>query len=483
MTLWGGVFGASDGGGRGGRDDALFRAYNDSLRFDRRLLAQDITGSLAWAAALARAGIITAADHADIDRGLREILVAAAADPSIIDASGAEDVHSFVEGELIKRIGDAGKRLHTGRSRNDQVATDLRLWCRDAIDTLAANLRHLQLALLDLAERSINTIIPGYTHLQRAQPVLAAHWCLAYTHMLERDAARLAGARARLNECPLGSAALAGTAYPIDRESLARDLGFDRPTPNSLDAVGARDAVLELLADLTICAVTLTRFAEDLIVYATGEFGLIRMSERIATGSSIMPQKKNPDALELLRGKAGRVLGAFTALTLTSKGLPLAYNKDLQEDKEPLFDACDTMAASLRVAAMIAREVDFNADRCRAAAQLGYANATDLADELVRRGEPFRTAHEISGRIVREATARNCAIEELPLDVLRSFSRRIDQAVLDAVALDAVVARRDVSGGTAPARVRQSLKAARTHIESARVNLGLSPQSAEGAVE
>ena len=461
MSLWGGVF-----EGKGGRDDALFRAFNDSLRFDRRLLDQDIRGSIAWAAALARGGVISEDDRAAIERGLGEVLAEARANPATIDASGAEDVHSFVEGELIKRIGDAGKRLHTGRSRNDQVATDLRLWCRDACDALIADARAFQMALIELGERERETIIPGYTHLQRAQPILAAHWCLAYVEMIERDAGRIAAARSRLNECPLGSAALAGTAFPIDRAALAADLGFDRPTANSLDGVGARDVVVELLAAASICALTLTRFAEDLIVYATGEFGLIRMSERIATGSSIMPQKKNPDALELLRGKAGRVVGALTAMAVTTKGLPLAYNKDLQEDKEPLFDAVDTLAMSLRIAALVAGEISFNGPRARAAAQRGYANATDLADELVRRGEPFRVAHEIAGRVVREAAAKGVAIEELPIDVLRSFSPRIDAAVMAAIALDAVVARRDVPGGTAPARVHAALRAARDRIEA-----------------
>jgi argininosuccinate lyase len=425
--------------------------------------------------------VITEADRAAIETGLRAVLADATANPAMVEASGAEDVHSFVEGELIRRIGDAGKRLHTGRSRNDQVATDLRLWCRDACDGVIAEIRALQLALIGFGERERDTIIPGYTHLQRAQPILAAHWCLAYVEMLERDAGRLRDARARLNECPLGSAALAGTAYPIDRVALAADLGFDRPTANSLDGVGSRDVVVEVLAAATICALTLTRFAEDLIVYATGEFGLIKMSERIATGSSIMPQKKNPDALELLRGKAGRVAGAFTALAMTTKGLPLAYNKDLQEDKEPLFDAIDTIAMCLRVAALVAGEVSFDRARARAAAQLGYANATDLADELVRRGEPFREAHEVAGRVVREATARGCAIEELPGDVLRSYSQRIDAAVVAAIALDAVVGRRDVPGGTAPGRVHESLVAARRRVESGQAGLGLSPSTAKGA--
>jgi len=481
LSLWGGAF-----EGQGGRDDAVFRAFNDSLRFDRRLIEHDVQGSIAWAAALGRAKIITEADRAAIENGLRAVLESARANPAMIEASdgggSAEDVHSFVEGELTRRIGDAGRRLHTGRSRNDQVATDVRLWCRGAIDTVLGLIRSAQLAILDLADRSGAIILPGYTHLQRAQPILAAHWCHAYVEMLERDAGRFADVRRRMNECPLGAGALAGTAYPIDRAAVAAELGFDRPTANSLDTVGSRDVVLELVSAAMICAVTLSRFAEDLIIYATAEFGLVKMSERISTGSSIMPQKKNPDALELLRGKAGRVLGALTGLAMTTKGLPLAYNKDLQEDKEPVFDALDTVAISVRIAAMVAREIAFDAERGRTAAQQGYANATDLADELVRRGEPFRVAHEIAGRIVREASSRGVAIEELPLDVLRSFSARIDGAVISAISVDTVVARRDVPGGTAPARVAAALKSARARVESACSELGLSPSTLKGPV-
>ena len=369
-------------------------------------------------------------------------------------------------------LGPLGKKLHTGRSRNDQVATDLRLWTRDAIDARTRDLRELQRALVRLAEREISpsgdagrpTPFPGFTHLQPAQPVLLAHWALAHLEALDRDATRLADARARLNRCPLGSAALAGTGYPIDRDTLAADLGFDAPTPNSLDAVADRDFALETLAACAICATHLSRLGEELIIYSTREFGLVEMDDAVTSGSSIMPQKKNPDACELLRGKTGRIIGDLTGLLVTCKGLPLAYNKDLQEDKEPLFDAFDQLGVCLRIATRVIDGCSFDRDRCRAAALAGFANATELADYLVGQGVPFRDAHEQVGALVRVALARGVTLEDLTLDDLRAHAPATRGDVFDRLTLDATLAKRDVPGGTAPVRVRAALARAKADL-------------------
>lgn len=462
MTLWGGVF---EGGGAARAP--LFRRFNDSLRYDRALLAQDITGSIAWAGALHRAGILDHDECARLTSALEELARAVAADPDFAPDAEDEDVHSLVERLLVERLGPLGKKLHTGRSRNDQVSTDLRLWCREEIDTRIGEIRAVQASIIAAAERHRHAILPGYTHLQRAQPVLFAHWCLAYVEMLERDAERLADARSRLNLCPLGAAALAGTAYPIDREQIARDLGFDGITPNSLDTVSDRDFVLETLSALATIGVHLSRCAEDLIIYATGEFAFVSMDESVTTGSSIMPQKRNPDALELIRGKAGRVIGAWVSLATTLKGLPLAYNKDMQEDKEPLFDAMETTSMCLGIMAIVFSGLTMHEERTRHAAMLGYANATDLADYLVGKGVPFRDAHEFSGRAVRLAQSRSVAIEELPIADLRVIAPEIEPDIYDRISLDAVLARRDVPGGTAPARVHAALVAAKERIEAA----------------
>ncbi len=456
--LWGGVF--------EGAADPLFRAFNDSLPFDWALVREDIAGSSAWARALERAGVLTPGERADLERALDELLAEAEAiGPRAPADSGAEDVHSWVEQRLIERLGALGKKLHTGRSRNDQVATDLRLWTRARIDARIGEIREVQRALLRLAERELDAPLPGYTHLQRAQPVVWGHWALAYAEMLDRDADRFADARRRLNRCPLGSAALAGTAYPIDREALARDLGFDGPTANSLDAVSDRDFALETLAAAALCAAHLSRIAEELILYATGEFGFIALDDSVASGSSIMPQKKNPDALELLRGKAGRIFAAHTNLLVTVKGLPLAYNKDLQEDKEPLFDSMAHLSLCLRMLARVLDATTVRRDRCRAAALGGYSNATELADYLVGKGVPFRDAHEVSGRAVRRAIALGVPLDELPLEELRGLHERIGEDVYPAIALEATLARRDVPGGTAPARVREAVADLRRRLE------------------
>jgi argininosuccinate lyase len=444
--------------------DPLFRQINDSLGFDYRLARQDITGSVAWAGALQRAGVITDQELARLSSALEDLAHLVEESPDAPLGSGHEDVHSWVEAELIRAVGDLGKKLHTGRSRNDQVATDLRLWTREQIDERLAETRAAQRSLLALAEREIDTFVPGYTHLQRGQPVLLSHWALAYFEMLDRDAERFADARRRVNVCPLGAGALAGTAYPIDRDALAKELGFDAPTANSLDAVADRDFVVETLAAASLCAVHLSRFAEELILWCTSEFGFVQLDDSVTSGSSLMPQKKNPDALELMRGKCGRIVGAHTALTITLKGLPLAYNKDMQEDKEPLFDAMSALSLCLRIVPRVLSGMTVDRERCRAAAAGGYSNATELADYLVDRGVPFREAHDIAGRCVRAAIGRGVALEELPLGDLRAIDGRIGEDVFAALTLEASVARRNVHGGTGPGAVRRALAEARDRL-------------------
>jgi argininosuccinate lyase len=465
VALWGGRFKNAP--------DALFRAINDSLRFDWRLAEQDITGSIAWAGALERAGVLTHDEATRLVGALNELLALVRERPDLPAGGTDEDIHSWVERELIARTGDLGKKLHTGRSRNDQIATDLRLWTRAAIDVRTAELRDCRRALLDLAERERTTILPGYTHLQRAQPVFLAHWCLAYVEMLERDDARLLDARRRTNVCPLGSGALAGTAYPIDRAALARDLGFDAPTRNSLDAVSDRDFVVETLAACALCAIHLSRLGEDLVLYGSGEFGFFEFDDSVASGSSLMPQKKNPDAPELLRGKSGRVVGDLVSLLTTLKGLPLSYNKDLQEDKEPLFDAMDHLSLCLRVMPRILDTLRVRSDVCERAAAGGYSNATDLADYLVARGVPFRDAHEQVGRAVREAIARGVALEALPLDDLRRFCAAAGPDVASAISIRSGLKRREVEGGTGPGAVQVALREARARLQRASSGTGV----------
>jgi argininosuccinate lyase / amino-acid N-acetyltransferase len=460
MALWGGRFESGP--------DALFRALNDSLGFDYRLALCDIDGSVGWARAICRAGVLTPAELTTLEGALRELRGRVEKDPSRPRSANDEDIHSWVERNLIEMVGDLGKKLHTGRSRNDQVATDLRLWTRGAIDERLAEIDDCRRALLDLGTRERGTVLPGYTHLQRAQPVLLAHWALAYAEMLERDAARLADARARVNVCPLGSGALAGTAYSIDRAALAKDLGFDAPTRNSLDAVSDRDFVVEALSACALCAAHLSRLGEDLILYATQEFGFFEHADKVSSGSSLMPQKKNPDAAELLRGKASRVTGALVSMLTTLKGLPLAYNKDLQEDKEPLFDAMDHLSLSLRVTPVILDGLKVRREVCRRAAQGGYSNATDLADYLVGKGVPFRDAHEQVGHAVRRALALNVALEEMPLDALREVAPACGADVFERLTIEAGMSRREVSGGTGPGAVEAALKEARTRLDASR---------------
>jgi len=452
-NLWGGRFTSGV--------DPTFAEFNHSFTFDRRLFAVDVRGSVAHCNGLLAAGVLSADEAEKIKIGLETILERGRVGAGYFDEMESEDIHSFVEARLVELIGDAGRRLHTGRSRNDQVATDLRLWSREAIGQLLRQVRLTQEALLDFAERKPSAVLPGYTHLQRAQPILFAHWCLAYVEMLARDRERLAETRTRVNVLPLGSAALAGASFPIDRAAIAHELGFDSISRNSVDAVSDRDFCVEFLSDCSLIMVHLSRLAEEVILYSTSEFGFFELSDAVATGSSLMPQKKNPDSMELVRGKAGRVFGHVVSLLTMLKGLPLAYNKDMQEDKEAVFDAFDTTHACLEVAALVLRNVKLNEERMRAAALQGMMNATELADYLVRKGVPFREAHETVGRIIVTAMERGVELGDLSLDELRSFSTAIENDVFAALTLETTLATKSTAGGTAPQRVAEALRAAR----------------------
>jgi argininosuccinate lyase len=445
--MWGGRF--TD------KTDPGFAVFNNSFRFDRRLFEHDVTASIAYAQALEDARVITADEGAQIRDGLKTIL-----ERGCTDDAQAEDVHSFVEARLVELIGDTGRKLHTGRSRNDQVATDFRLWLRQAIDNLDATLRITQSALLDFGESNYEVVIPGYTHLQRAQPVLLAHWCLAYFEMLTRDRERLFDARRRTNLLPLGSAALAGTSFPIDREALAQTLGFEGVSKNSLDAVSDRDFCVEFLSACSVIMVHLSRLAEDVIIYATTEFAFFELGDAISTGSSLMPQKKNPDSMELVRGKAGRVFGDLVGLLTTLKGLPLAYNKDMQEDKEAVFDAYDSVNSCLTVTSTVLHHIRVN----KRVPLGGFMNATELADYLVRKGTPFREAHDIVGKIVIRAIELETQIEEMGFEELQKFSPLINTDVYDALALEQVLSTKSQTGGTARASVKESLATARAAL-------------------
>lgn len=454
--LWGGRF--------KGEADPGFAEFNRSFGFDRRLFEVDVRASIAHCEGLAAAGVLKTEEANQVKSALRQILERGLSDTSYLDDPAAEDVHSFVEARLVEMLGDTGRRLHTGRSRNDQVATDLRLWLRDEIDRVSEFLRRAQTALLDLADANQKVVLPGYTHLQRAQPVLLAHWCLAYFEMLARDRERLTDARARTNVMPLGSAALAGTSYPINRAAVAEALGFESVSRNSMDAVSDRDFCIEFAGAASIIMMHLSRLAEDIILYATTEFGFFELSDAIATGSSIMPQKKNPDSMELVRGKAGRVFGHLTSLLTTMKGLPLAYNKDMQEDKEALFDTVDTVRACLSICTMVLRNIRVEESRALQAAANGYLNATELADYLARKGMPFREAHETVGRAVMHAVGRGCELEELPIEELRSFTPLIEPDVFEALSVKSTLATKSQTGGTSPERVTAELASARTRL-------------------
>ena len=452
-ALWGGRF-------SGGPAEIMER-INASIGFDRKLWRQDIAGSKAHATMLAARGIITAADRDAILDGLDRV-AAEIEGGTFRFRTDLEDIHMNVESRLRDLIGDAAGRLHTARSRNDQVATDFKLWVRDALDRLDADLKALQAALIDRAEEHAGTIMPGFTHLQVAQPVTFGHHLLAYVEMLGRDRGRVRDARARLNECPLGSAALAGTPYPIDRAMTAAALGFDRPTANSLDSVSDRDFALEYLAAGSIVAMHLSRLAEEIVLWCTPQFRFIRLTDAFTTGSSIMPQKRNPDAAELVRGKAGRVIGSLNSLLVMLKGLPLTYSKDMQEDKEPVFEAEETLALVLAATTGMVRDLTADPAGMRRAAELGFPTATDLADWVVRSLDvPFREAHHIAGRAVKLAEAKGCGLSDLTLDELRSIDPRITGDVYRVLTLEASVASRRSQGGTAPDTVRAAVAEAR----------------------
>ena len=449
MSLWGGRFKE--------QASVQFKKFNDSLPVDYRMAVQDIVGSISWAGALNNVGVLSDEEVTNLTNALNELKLSVEQDPKQILLSDAEDIHSWVETKLIEKTGDLGKKLHTGRSRNDQVATDLKLWCKEKGDEIYAALVNLQQSLLDLAEREKNTVLPGYTHLQRAQPVTFGHWCLAYVEMFNRDIGRLRDALYRADTSPLGSGALAGTAYPIDREALAQHLGFRTATLNSLDAVSDRDHVIELLSAASISMIHLSRFAEDLIFYNSGEAGFVEMSDLVSSGSSLMPQKKNPDACELIRGKSGRVTGSLAGMLMTMKALPLAYNKDMQEDKEGLFDALDTWQECMEMATLVADGLTVNRSRTLAAAQQGYANATELADYLVSKDIPFREAHHIVGEVVLDAIEKGVPLEDLTLTQLQKFSDKIDKDVYQHLSIESTLDKREAIGGTSRVQVEKAL--------------------------
>lgn len=456
-NLWGGRF--------TGKADETFAEFNNSFRFDQRLFEADIRASIAHAEGLFQAGVLTRLESEKIKNGLLTLLKRADFNKNYFDETDSEDVHSFIETKLVQIIGDTGRKLHTGRSRNDQVATAFRLWLRWQIEDISALVADVQKSLVESAERQKTAVLPGYTHLQRAMPVLWAHWSLAYFEMLARDRERLDEVWRRTNVLPLGSAALAGTSFEIDRESVARELKFEGVTANSLDAVSDRDFAIEFTGACALVMVHLSRFAEDLILYASSEFQFIELSDAVSTGSSLMPQKKNPDALELIRGKAGRIFGHQTALLSMMKGLPLAYNKDMQEDKEAVFDTVDTVKISLKIAAIVMRNLHVNEEKTRQAAAQGYLNATELADYLVHKGVPFRTAHDAVGKIVLFAISKNCELDELELEDFRQFSEHIEADVFDALSLENTLAAKNQIGGTSPERVYEALEAAKRSFE------------------
>jgi argininosuccinate lyase len=449
QAMWGGRF--SD------KPDELMQAINVSIGFDRRLATQDLEGSRAHAAMLRKAGVISSEDAEAILLGLETIGQEMAAG-TFPFREEFEDIHMNVEARLRELIGPAAGRLHTARSRNDQVALDFRMWVREACDRTAAQLKALQGALVAKAEAHVETLTPGFTHLQPAQPVTFGHHLMAYVEMFGRDASRFADARARMNESPLGAAALAGSPFPIDRQMTAQALGFDRPTANSLDSVADRDFALEALAAAAICAIHLSRLAEEIVIWMTPQFGFVRLSDAFTTGSSIMPQKKNPDAAELVRAKAGRLLGSFTQLAVVMKGLPLAYSKDMQEDKVPTFEAFDALELSLRAMTGMVADLEPDRERMAAAAGAGYSTATDLADWLVRElGLPFREAHHVTGAAVKRAEQLGCDLPGLPLADLQALEPRITAGIYGVLAPGASVASRKSYGGTAPDQVRSQI--------------------------
>ncbi|WP_372884287.1 argininosuccinate lyase [Shimia sp.] len=447
--MWGGRFAAGP--------DAIMEAINASIGFDQRMAAQDIAGSRAHAAMLAKSGIVTDSDAEAIREGLLAVL-SEIESGNFQFSTALEDIHMNVEARLKEIIGEPAGRLHTGRSRNDQVATDFKLWVRDQMDAAITGIEALIAALLDQAEAGADWVMPGFTHLQTAQPVTWGHHMMAYVEMFGRDRSRFQDARRRMNESPLGAAALAGTSFPIDRDMTATALGFDRPAANSLDAVSDRDFALEFLAAASICAMHLSRFAEELVIWSSAQFRFVALSDRFSTGSSIMPQKKNPDAAELIRAKIGRIFGANTALLMVMKGLPLAYSKDMQEDKEQVFDAADNLMLALAAMEGMVKDMSANRDSLEAAAGSGFSTATDLADWLVRAlNMPFRDAHHVTGSLVAMAEARGCDLPDLSLEDMQSVHGAITAEVFDVLGVHNSVASRVSYGGTAPVRVREQV--------------------------
>jgi argininosuccinate lyase len=456
--MWGGRFAEGPA--------AVMREINASIPFDKRLWRQDIAGSKAHVAMLGAQGIVAYADSVAIAEGLDRVASEYEAN-GVTDDGALEDIHMATESRLAQLIGPMAGRLHTARSRNDQVATDFRLWVRDAIDAVDAGLKALQAALVTRADEHADSVMPGFTHLQAAQPVTLGHHLMAYYEMIRRDRSRFADARVRMNECPLGAAALAGTGFPIDRQATARALGFDRPTTNSLDSVSDRDFALDYLASAAQTSLHLSRLAEEIVLWASQPFGFVSLPDQWSTGSSIMPQKRNPDAAELVRGHAGRIVGCLTSLMITMKGLPLAYSKDMQDDKPPVFEAHDLLALSIAAMTGMIETLTFRTERMRAAAEAGFSTATDLADRLVRvAGVPFREAHHVTGAVVKAAEAQGCALSDLGLDDLQAIDPRIDEGVRAALSVDASVAARTSEGGTAPTRVREAIARAKEALEA-----------------
>ncbi|AYO80624.1 argininosuccinate lyase [Sphingobium yanoikuyae] len=455
--MWGGRFAAGPA--------SIMREINASIPFDKRLWKQDIAGSKAHVAMLAKQGIVDGEDAQAITEGLNRIAAEYEANGVPVNLD-LEDIHMVTESRLAELIGPAAGRLHTARSRNDQVATDFRLWVRDAMDEVMAGLAGLQQALLARAEEHVDAVMPGFTHLQSAQPVTLGHHLMAYYEMVRRDRSRFADARVRLDECPLGAAALAGTGFPIDRHATATALGFAKPTDNSLDSVSDRDFALDYLMAATQASLHLSRLAEEFIIWASQPFGFVKLPDAYSTGSSIMPQKRNPDAAELVRGHAGRIMGCMNALCVTMKGLPLAYSKDMQDDKPPVFEAHDLLGVSIAAMTGMIETVTFRTDRMRGLAESGFATATDLADWLVREGDiPFREAHHITGRAVAAAEEAGVQLADLPLETLKAIDARIDDRIYAVLTVDASVASRKSHGGTAPDQVRARIAAARATQE------------------
>ena len=454
--MWGGRF-------KGGSSD-IMSEINVSIGFDKRLAVQDILGSKAHVTMLAAQGIVSNSDAAKICSGLEQVLAEIEAG-TFEFKTDLEDIHMNVESRLSELIGPAAGRLHTARSRNDQVATDFRLWLRDEIDAVVPAIKDLQLALIEQADRAADYVMPGFTHLQNAQPITFGHHLMAYVEMFQRDRDRFRDCRKRLNESPLGSAALAGTPYPIDRDHTAKALGFDRPTANSMDAVASRDFALEFLGAASIHAMHLSRLADEIVLWMSAQFRFVKLSDAFTTGSSIMPQKRNPDAAELVRAKIGRIAGAFQSLIMVMKGLPLTYSKDMQEDKEPVFQAVDALMLSIAATSGMMRDLVPQKDNMLAAAKLGFTTATDLADWLVqKKGLPFREAHHIAGALVSEAEKKGCGLEDLSLEEMHLISSEIDESVFEVLSVEASAAARKSFGGTAPECVRKAVAAARTEL-------------------